>query len=300
MLTIFSTAKSFEGPFRTIQRNALASWTNLGPEVEVILFGDDPGSRQVCEELGITHVPGVRTTPTGAPMLSDMFRQAEALATNDTMCFINADIILTTDVLPAVAAARNRFEQFLMVAQRRDIDVDHEIAFEPGWDATVRDFAFAHGELKSEIWIDWFVYRKGLYGPLPELAIGRTGHDNWLIWRAGQLGAAIVDATPDVTLVHQRHDFSHAGGRVAVFAGEEAQNQRRVIGSWRHYHTIFHAQWALAGGAIVPAEGWKYRLARPKRLASHLLRFTRPIRLRLHGELGTMQRRRQVLPPGSG
>ena len=47
MLTVFSCPKSFLGPIRLIQRNAIQSWLNLGPEVEVVLMGDDEGTSEV-------------------------------------------------------------------------------------------------------------------------------------------------------------------------------------------------------------------------------------------------------------
>jgi hypothetical protein len=294
VLTIFSTAKPFRGPIATIQRNALSSWTRLGPDVEVILFGDDDGSAEACRAVGARHVPHIATNEFGTPLLSDMFRVAEEEARHPVLCFVNADIILTRDVLPAVAAVRARFERYLMVARRYDIDVEEPLRFHPGWEDSLVSFARQRGELKSEVWIDWFAYPRGLYGALPPFAIGRTAHDNWLIWRAAQLGAAVVDASPGVTVIHQRHDFAHAGGRRAVFEGEEARRQRALVGSWRHLHTISHAQWMLSpDGHVVRARGWSYRLARPRRAASHLLRFTRPIRHRLAGERGTTIRRRE-------
>jgi len=300
MMTLFTTAKPFTGPFRVIQTNALRSWLELGSDIEVIVFGDDAGSAGVCQELGIRHVPDVALSRWGTPLLSDMFRQADEMAANPTLCFINADIILTPDVRAAVATTRSRFERYLVVAQRRDVDIAEPLDFGPDWAEEIRRFVERTGELKSEIWIDWFAYPRGMPWEMPDLAVGRTGHDNWLIWRAGELGAAVVDATARATLIHQRHDFSHAGGRLAVFEGEEAQHQRTLIGSWRHYHTIFHAAWRLdVDGSLVPARGLRYTLARPKRLASHILRFSRPLRRRLQGEFGTLRRRRRPLVTAS-
>jgi hypothetical protein len=297
MLTIFSTAKPFTGLFGTIQRNAIASWVRLGTDVQVIIFGDDEGSAEACRATGALHIPDVPCNEFGTPLLSAMFQAAEDLARNDVMSFVNADIILTRDSLAAVDAVRRRFERYLVVARRRDIDVDESLSFEAGWDASLVSFARSAGELKSEIWIDWFAYPKGLYGQLPPFAIGRTGHDNWLIWRAADRGADVVDATAVATVVHQRHDFSHAGGRRAVFEGVEARRQRELAGSWRHHHTISHARWVLTDRSeVVPARGWNYRLARPRRAASHLLRFTRPLRRRLEGERGTVQRERHPYP----
>jgi hypothetical protein len=51
-------------------------------------------------------------------------------------------------------------------------------------------------------WIDWFVFRKGLYpGKLPK-------RDQWLVWKARELGAVIVDASCAVMAVHQDHDIT--------------------------------------------------------------------------------------------
>jgi len=293
MLTIFSTAKPFSGLFGTIQRNAIESWVRLGPDVQVILFGDEEGSAAACRAAGALHVPDIPCNEYGTPLLSAMFQVAEDLATNDVMSFVNADIILTKDSLGAVDAVRRQFERYLVVARRRDIDVEELLNFNDGWDESLVSFARSSGELKSEIWIDWFAYPRGLFGELPPFAIGRTGHDNWLIWRAADRGGEVVDATAVATIVHQRHDFSHAGGRRAVFEGVEARRQRELAGSWRHCHTISHARWLLDDRwHVVPARGWNYRLARPRRTASHLLRFTRPLRRRLEGERGTTQRER--------
>jgi len=43
MLTLFTTAKTFEGHSGVIQHNPLKSWKLLHPDIEIILFGDDAG-----------------------------------------------------------------------------------------------------------------------------------------------------------------------------------------------------------------------------------------------------------------
>ena len=53
MLTIFSTPKPFLGHIEVIQRNAIESWKRLEANVEIILIGDDPGTAEVCRELGL-------------------------------------------------------------------------------------------------------------------------------------------------------------------------------------------------------------------------------------------------------
>ena len=85
-LTILSTPKAFRGIFAVIQRNAIESWTHLTPRPDIILFGTDEGTAEICAELGITHVPEVASTAEGTPLISDMFLQGQALATTPVVC----------------------------------------------------------------------------------------------------------------------------------------------------------------------------------------------------------------------
>ena len=54
MITFFTTAKPFTGHNGIIQRNALASWTRVCPDAEVILFGDEEGAAETARELGLS------------------------------------------------------------------------------------------------------------------------------------------------------------------------------------------------------------------------------------------------------
>src|SRR5215472_14636510 len=94
MLTLFATAKAFEGHSGIIQRNALKSWTLLHPDVEVILFGDDKGAGEIAAELGLRHEACVERSEFGTKRLDSMFRQAQAIARHEILCYINCDILL--------------------------------------------------------------------------------------------------------------------------------------------------------------------------------------------------------------
>jgi hypothetical protein len=83
MLTLFTTAKPFEGHSGIIQRNALKSWKLLHSDVEVILFGDDPGSAEIARELGFRHEPFVERNSFGTKRLDYIFDRAQELARHD-------------------------------------------------------------------------------------------------------------------------------------------------------------------------------------------------------------------------
>ena len=215
------------------------------------------------------------------------------------VCWANADIIFTPTIMRAAQVVTDHPRAAYLVGRRTDIDQLSPLDFSDGWSQDLTARALQAGERKPANWIDYFMFTRGLFVVLPPFAIGRPGYDPWLIWRAADLGADVVDATDHVLAVHQRHDYSHVGTRAAVFSGVEAQQNAAIVDDWRHYHSIDHARLKLdTAGGLVPARGANYRLARPRRYAAHALRFTRPLRQRMLGEQAT-RRRAAVVSAGS-
>lgn len=291
MLTILSTPKRFSDIFEIIQTNAITSWTHLDPRPEIILFGRDEGTAQICDSLGLRHVPDVATTDQGTPLLSDMFLRGQQLASNPVVCWSNADVIYTDALLRAADVVEGHPRPAYLVGRRIDIEQPTPMTFGAGWQEALIARAEAEGERKPANWIDYFMFTRGLFTDLPPFAIGRPGYDPWLIWRAAQLGADVIDATDAVWAVHQRHDYSHVGGRSVAFTGAEAQQNAAIVDDWRHYHSISYASLQLEPtGQLVPARALRYRLARPRTYLAHALRFTRPLRRKLLGERATWRR----------
>ena len=188
-----------------------------------------------------------------------------------------------------------------LVGRRTDLDLPYPLDLSDGWAEVLAARVRHEGERKPANWIDYFMFTRGLFAELPPFAIGRPGYDPWLIWRAADLGADVIDATDYVLAVHQRHDYSHVGSRAAAFGGVEAQQNAAIVDDWRHYHSIAYARLKLdERGNLVTARGLTYRLARPRTYAGHVLRFTRPLRRRLLGERASRRRvRPAVTPAGS-
>lgn len=291
VLTILSTPKAFHGQFGIIQTNAITSWTKLRPRPDIILFGDDDGTAEICNQLGLKHVPDVATTERGTPLLSDMFLRGQELANTPVVCWSNADVMYTSELLAAAGTIVATPEPLYVVGRRIDIDQDQLMAFENDWEGALVDKADTAGERKPANWIDWFMFPSGLFTELPEFAIGRPGYDPWLIWRAADLGATVVDASDFVRAIHQRHDYSHVGSRKVAFGGPEAKANAAIVDNWRNYHSILYARRRFdADGQLVPARQLRYRMARPRSYLAHALRFTRPIRQRMLGEQATRKR----------
>ena len=77
MITIFSIPKAFEGHIGIIQRNAIISWLKLKNHPEIILFGNESGTEEICKEFNLKFIPDVKVNEYGTPLCNDMFKRAQ-------------------------------------------------------------------------------------------------------------------------------------------------------------------------------------------------------------------------------
>ena len=269
MLTVFSIPKAFDGHLGTIQCNAVRSWASLGDEVQVVLVGDEAGVAAAARELGVEHVPDVALSEQGTPRIDDAFARVDAVAEHPLRCFVNADVILLDDVLPAVTSVRAAFDRFLIVGETRDLEIRERLALNGAGGAELRRRALDEGRSRGPTAIDYFVFTAGLFDPVPPFVVGRARFDNWLVWRARERGP-VVDATRAVVAVHQRHDYAHVAGGFdeAHFGGEARRNEELAGGSGRIY-TIFDASHRLRpDGAVRRHAGAAFRIRERARKAA--------------------------------
>lgn len=265
MLTLFTTAKPFRGHFSVIQYNALQSWKLLGPDVEIILFGDDEGSTNAATELGLRHEPDVAQNEHGAVLVNHIFERAQQIATYDLLCYVNCDIVLTSDFRRATVRLLNWRQPFLMVGRRWDTDINKPLDFsDPAWENCIVALAKSTGFQRFYYNIDYFAFTRGLYREIPPLAIGRRWWDNWLVWKARESGAPVVDASAVVCAVHQDHDYTHHPlATRGVWEGEEARYNLELTAHGKHSRTIEDATYLLTPEDLV-RNTW-YWLAPAKR-----------------------------------
>jgi hypothetical protein len=290
MLTFFTTPKPFAGHIAVIQRNALMSWKRLAPGTEILLIGPEPGAAEIARELGLIHLPNVRRNEHGTKYLASIFGQAQHFAHHDLLCYVNCDILLTSDFFPSLRTVSAAHQQFLLAGRRRDLDIRDPLAFaNPEWEASLRARVQREGRLRPPQWIDYFVFPRGLYAEsMPEFVIGRPGWDNWLLWHARNTGVPLVDATDSVLAVHQNHDYSyHPQGETGVWEGEEARRNYSLLGGWRRLCTLESATYRLSPRGLRRSHGHFRTLAR--RATGEFVRSTwfamlgatRPLRHRL-------------------
>ena len=232
-LTIFSAPKSFNDPhIATIQRNAIQSWLHLDPEVEVLLVGDEPGMTEVAEEFHIRQLPDVTRNEAGTPLVNSIFALAREASDSPFLAYVNADILLLPETLPATRQVASQVDRFLVIGQRWDLEVQQALDFGPGWDRDLVERTRREGQLHAPAGSDYFIFPRSQFIGMPEFAIGRAGWDNWMIYHARRQGLPVVDATPSLMIIHQNHDYSHLpGGKPHYDQAESRQNEALAGGS---------------------------------------------------------------------
>ena len=252
-LTIFSAPKPFTNPhIAVIQRNAITSWTKL-PDVEVILLGDEPGLAETARELGVKHIQDVPRSPSGAPRMDAMFRLAREASPSPFYCIVNADIILLPGLIETARQLSGQKEKFVALGQRWDLDLDSPLDFSGDWSARLLALLQAQGHMHRPVGSDYFLFPAACFIDMPAFTIGRAGWDNWMIYQARKSGFPAIDASLDVTIVHQNHDYSHLpGGQPHYKHPETNENIRLAGGRPMTRFTLLDTDYRLENGKILP------------------------------------------------
>ena len=251
LLTLFSSPKPFTDPhINIIQRNAIESWTKLD-DVTVIQLGDEEGEAEAARDLGVLHLPNVMLNEKGTPLISSMLALAREHGNTPLFGIINADILVMDDIVEASRRVHERLDQFVLLGQRWDLDVTQPMEFAGDWQSQLREKALRDGDLHRPAGSDYFIFPRDCYADIPNFAIGRAGWDNWFIYKARAEKWDVVDATPDVMIVHQNHDYRHlAGGQIHYSAPETKKNTEMAGGVVQTRYTILDATKQLRDGKI--------------------------------------------------
>jgi hypothetical protein len=255
LLTLFTAPKPFTNPhIDIIQRNAILSWKNL-PDVDVILMGHEPGMEAVAAEYGVRYLPEVTYSEFGTPLLSSMFQWACQVSDSPLMMVTNADVIYLPNLVTTARQVMEKSPRFLMLGQRWDMEITQLLDFSPGWVERLQG-GIASGEAgpyqairHPPLGSDYFIYPRDCFTDLPNFAIGRSGWDNWMIYRARILHWPAIDASDAITVIHQNHDYSHLPGNRPPYRLPETLKNIRLAGGRRTIllltdtdHQIFNGQ----------------------------------------------------------
>jgi hypothetical protein len=282
-ITLFSTPKPFLDPhINIIQRNAIRSWKALGPDVDVLLIGDEPGLEEAAREIGVKFIPEVEKNYLGTPLVHSIFNQARQASEGEFLLYINADIILLPEILEVISSIKKLEEDFLLVGRRWDLTITSAIDFENNWVVELREKLLVEGKLRAPTAIDYFVFPRHLYREIPPFAIGRAGWDNWMIYHGMGQPWPVIDATPSLLVIHQNHDYSHLPDGKPHYDLEESNQNVALSGGMKTLYDLLDVNLVYRNGKIQPKgfslprglrklerlvipdkkEGWRWSLTR--------------------------------------
>ncbi len=283
--------------------NAIASWKSLGSRVEVVLYGREDGVSEICAQVGAVNVADVRTNPRGTPLVSDAIAHAATAFSSRLLMFANSDMMFCEDLLASVDHIA--LDRFLVVGNRINVDIEEDLDFSNSDAASrMRERALRDGVMQPPEGSDYFIFPRLMQWRMPDLAVGRLGWDNWMMFRARQMHVPLIDATDSITAVHQNHNYGHVRSRKpgeGVVPGVEDDANRALAGGLEAIFTLWDADYRLAAGRLVRPAGFFYKR---RRLQSALVlnQATRPAYRRIRNlwvAVRTSLRKRGWMDPGT-
>ena len=255
-LTIFAIPKPFIGRVDVVQRNAINSWRQLTPFVEVILAGDDQGVAEAARGFGVRHLSGIQTNRHGTPLLSSAFKLVHQHSATPLLAYCNSDVILLPDFVVAIRRLMfsSEISDFIAIGRRTNLQVDHLIDF--GNQNEVQRLIAdcnASGRRESIVCKEFFVFPRTRFRKIPDFAVGRGNWDNWMVHEAKRLEIPVVSVTDCVLTIHQNHDYAHVkSSRLNGYvSGEEARENQRLAGG-RHLINGSTSDWRLRRAGLTP------------------------------------------------
>lgn len=209
-IIFFSLPRKFEGIFDIIQTNAITSRTQFIPTKNIVLFGDDQWTKEICEDLWITHHIPLQYNFDKVPYFSYLLQEMCMLYPDKIICYINSDIIITSNFIEFIENTEIPFENFMISWHRRNIEVKEFIDFSKKSRETVLHKKCETSGKKANTWDDFFIFPSFIFKDIPILPyIMRPFFDNFMIYICLRNKIPLIDATNSITTVHQKHDYNY-------------------------------------------------------------------------------------------
>ncbi len=253
--TIFSCPRHFWGESGSLQRNAILSWTRLPNLERIILFGNEYGTAEMAAEIGATHIENIVYNHFDTPYVDYIFEEAERLSTTNLLCFVPSDVILIAGISGAIAECARNFNQFLLVANRREIQATQNIDFgTSSWTLRIQQEPHTLDLGRA----DCLAFTKKLWSYIPPVALGRSAWDHGLVFDALGLGAPVI-RIEDAVAFHQAHDYSHTkwNDLKTLLASPEAKQNQDILVDMQGQSYTEISSWRYRQGAIVAVSDQK-------------------------------------------
>lgn len=238
-ITLFSIPKAFVNDhISIIQENAISSWSKI-PNAKVILYGNDEGVFEFAKQKQIDHLPINKLSTLGTPLLSEAFNTTINSNKNSIIGYINSDIIITNEINKIIEFVSSKFEKWVIVGRRIDLDINSLIQFDEGWEEVIKLKVKENGKLHGHSGIDYFIFPSASVSSFPDFVVGRPSWDNWFIYYFLINKIPVIDCTKVYNVIHQNHPRSYQ-----VF-GTEGLHNFNIAGGTMNLCSIRHCNYKL-------------------------------------------------------
>ncbi len=211
----------------------------------IILFGDEQGTKEICEQFNLIHIPYIKRNRYGTPLLKSIFAEVHIQAHNNIIAYVNADIILTDNLTLGIESVSQKLNNYLLIGRKWNIDLDWELKFNSDWQVNLDKLIKEKGYLADYDCKDYFVFPKHLFVDIPAFALGRGYWDTWMVSQALTNGHPVVDGSLVINAIHQNHPYTHIrGGKNEAYLGKETQ-LNKSLGNVTKLGNIACATWQL-------------------------------------------------------
>ena len=254
MITFFTSPKIHKDKSKIHQLNSFKSLMNLDLKIELIIFDDlkqFTGKEDIFSVKQIKIINDFQKNEFGTPFINDIFNIAIDKSNNDVLVYFNSDIIFNKTIEIAIQNLLKEVERnFLGVGKRIDIKLD-EIINKYDKEAILKktnnDYSY-----HNKWGIDYFIFNKNTFIPIPKFLIGRTCWDNWIISSMKKNNFKIIDCTSSIECFHPFHDYSHIKSKneKSHHKGVERDYNLKICGGYKNLFNINDCDYYLNNNKI--------------------------------------------------
>ena len=175
------------------------------PSSEILFYSDDKGITNLAKKFNANVAKDINKI-NGKPSIFCGLRWAANTACNDTLVYLNTDIVLTDGLIGLLSIAKKRFgSRWLMSCQRLNLkytEKTHSLLIH-----TEKYELLKNSTLHRKSGMDLFAFDKQLIlnWKAPMLPVGYPGWDSYFISAQRAKKVSIIDATAIFTIFHQNH-----------------------------------------------------------------------------------------------
>lgn len=207
LLTLFTTFRPDESR-NVIHKNVIKNWAALGCDVSNLLYSSEIDGlwQELAVDNGWELVSVPRENPHGLPFVRDMFEDARDRSRAEFYGYSNGDILFSDGLLKTLRALdsiRLSNDRMLIIGIRKNFHSHNRTVFTI---EEVKRIAATEGEDYLDVAIDFFIFHKNAAFPyhlVPDLVVGRSRYDNFLVSLAVSDGMTVVDASETLIALHQ-------------------------------------------------------------------------------------------------